>query len=188
MQPIRRKKDDAVRLLTLHASKGLEFDCVFIAGLEEKTLPIEGTITVPLVTHTAPGGASGRESGRGSASGSGSGSGSGGGTATVRMIESVDLQLDEERRLLYVGVTRARKRVFLCYRDRYLTEDGRAIPVSPSRFLRDLPPDTVKTRYRPPYSSTSKIASGYASGSGSGRGKVGMGKASATGSEKKGRR
>jgi len=125
-------RDGCVRLMTLHASKGLEFDCVFIAGLEEKTLPLEGAMHLPQVDPAV-----------------------GDGPTVVHMVESPELQLDEERRLLYVGVTRARRRLFLCYRERHLTEDGRVIPVSPSRFLKDLPEGTPKIKYRSTSSSSS---------------------------------
>ena len=121
-------RDGCVRLMTLHASKGLEFDCVFIAGLEEKTLPMEGAMRVVQVDHPAEGGA----------------------PSVVSIVDSPELQLDEERRLMYVGMTRARRRLFLCHREFDLTKDGLAIPVSPSRFLKDLPNDTPKMKYRPP--------------------------------------
>ncbi|MER3547328.1 MAG: ATP-dependent DNA helicase Rep, partial [Rhodanobacteraceae bacterium] len=85
---------DAVRLMTLHAAKGLEFRCVHIVGLEDGTLPHEGAL----------------DEGR----------------------------LDEERRLLYVGITRAKELLVLSHstqRRRY----GQAFAHQPSRFLRELP-------------------------------------------------
>ena len=48
----KKKIDDRIKLMTLHASKGLEFDCVFVVGLEEKTLPVEGTLCVPVAVAT----------------------------------------------------------------------------------------------------------------------------------------
>ncbi|MBP9691638.1 UvrD-helicase domain-containing protein, partial [Candidatus Woesebacteria bacterium] len=66
------KSRDGVRLMTLHQAKGLEFDNVFITGLEEGILP-----------HS-------------------------------RSIDDLR-QLEEERRLFYVGITRARKRLFISY-------------------------------------------------------------------------
>ncbi|HET7611700.1 MAG TPA: UvrD-helicase domain-containing protein [Rhodanobacteraceae bacterium] len=90
-------KDDggeAVRLMTLHSAKGLEFRSVHIIGCEDGTLPHEGAI----------------DEGR----------------------------LDEERRLLYVGITRARELLHLSYSvqgRRY----GQVFRQKPSRFLDELP-------------------------------------------------
>ncbi len=82
---------DAVSLMTIHLSKGLEFPYVFIAGLEENLFP------ALLSTHARP-------------------------------------ALEEERRLFYVALTRAEKRVFMSYalsRFRW----GRPVDNEPSRFL-----------------------------------------------------
>lgn len=82
-------------LLTLHAAKGLEFPVVFIAGLNEGTLP-----------HS-------------------------------RSFDDLEA-MQEERRLLYVGITRAKDRLYLVYaqnRSAY----GYPDPVEPSRFLTDIP-------------------------------------------------
>jgi ATP-dependent DNA helicase Rep len=90
-------KDDggeAVRLMTLHSAKGLEFRSVHIIGCEDGTLPHEGAI----------------DEGR----------------------------LDEERRLLYVGITRAKELLHLSYSvqgRRY----GQVFKQKPSRFLDELP-------------------------------------------------
>lgn len=65
---------DGVTLMTLHGAKGLEFDCVFLAGWEEGLFPSHRT-----------------------------------------MDESGMKGLEEERRLAYVGLTRARKRVFISH-------------------------------------------------------------------------
>ena len=94
-----------VTLMTLHAAKGLEFDGVFLVGLEEGVLP-----------HT-------------------------------RSLHGFDEQkrqhaLEEERRLLYVGLTRAKKRLFLSFcQERFL--HGLTSPSLPSRFLRELPKETI---------------------------------------------
>jgi len=85
---------DAVRLMTLHSAKGLEFRCVHIVGCEDGTLPHEGAI----------------DEGR----------------------------LDEERRLFYVGLTRAKELLHLSYSvqgRRY----GQVFRQKPSRFLDELP-------------------------------------------------
>jgi ATP-dependent DNA helicase Rep len=91
------KDDDqqnAVRLMTLHSAKGLEFDYVFLIGMDDGTFPHQSAI----------------DEGR----------------------------LEEERRLLYVGITRARKQLSLSFpktRNRY----GAIDPCDPSRFLAELP-------------------------------------------------
>ncbi|MGH8125573.1 MAG: UvrD-helicase domain-containing protein [Rhodanobacteraceae bacterium] len=85
---------DAVRMMTLHAAKGLEFRSVHIVGCADGTLPHEGAI----------------DEGR----------------------------LDEERRLLYVGITRAKELLHLSYSvqgRRY----GQVFKQKPSRFLDELP-------------------------------------------------
>ncbi len=89
---------NAVRLMTLHAAKGLEFRFVYIAGIEDGKLPHAGGI----------------EEGR----------------------------LDEERRLFYVGITRARERLCLSYASRS-KRFGAVISNEPSRFLAELPPDDL---------------------------------------------
>ena len=68
------KSDNAVRLMSLHASKGLEFDIVFMVGVEAGLLPHKKAVT-----------------------------------------ERADLGVNEERRLCYVGFTRARKQLFVSY-------------------------------------------------------------------------
>ena len=84
-----------VTMMTLHSAKGLEFDNVFIPGMEENIFP------------------------------------------SIRSI-SEDNRLEEERRLMYVGITRARKRLYLSYaseRMQYYQFTHNA----PSRFLREIP-------------------------------------------------
>ncbi len=95
-----------VALMTLHAAKGLEFDAVFLAGLEDGTLP-----------HERPWDES---------------------SGAERQAAE-----DEERRLCYVGMTRARKRLTLSLARRRMTygEGGASYrTMEPSRFLADLPP------------------------------------------------
>jgi DNA helicase-2/ATP-dependent DNA helicase PcrA len=96
---------DAVSLMTVHTAKGLEFDSVFVTGLEEGILPHFNVLDDPQA-------------------------------------------IEEERRLLYVGMTRARHHLHLTWahnRWRY----GRATPGVRSRFLRDLP-QAVDTGARRP--------------------------------------
>jgi ATP-dependent DNA helicase Rep len=90
---------DKVHLLTLHASKGLEFPNVFIMGLEEEILPHRNSIE--------------------------------------------EDNIEEERRLMYVGITRAQYTLALTYaaaRKQY----GEKMETIPSRFLDELPQDDVQ--------------------------------------------
>jgi len=85
---------NAARLMTLHSAKGLEFRFVFLVGLEDGTLPHEGSL------------AEGR--------------------------------VEEERRLMYVGITRAKDQLTLSYAKRK-RRFGEIITNEPSRFLKELP-------------------------------------------------
>ena len=85
---------NAVRLMTLHSAKGLEFRFVFIVGVEEGSFPHEASI----------------DEGR----------------------------LDEERRLMYVGITRAKEQLALSF-TRRKRRFGEIIANDPSRFLAELP-------------------------------------------------
>jgi DNA helicase II / ATP-dependent DNA helicase PcrA len=107
-----------VALMTLHAAKGLEFEAVFLAGMEDGTLPYER----PWADATP---------------------------------SERDESLDEERRLCYVGMTRAKARltISLARRRMGFGEGGPSYrQMEPSRFLRDLPPelfgDTVAREVR----------------------------------------
>lgn len=88
--------DDAVTVATIHAVKGLEFRCVFVAGLDEKILPI------------------------------------------ARSVDDND-ELEEERRLMYVAITRAKERLYLTRASsRYMY--GSREYMMPSRFLKEAQP------------------------------------------------
>jgi ATP-dependent DNA helicase Rep len=90
---------DQVNLMTLHASKGLEFPHVFLVGMEEELLPHRSSI----------------EEGN----------------------------IEEERRLAYVGITRAQQGLNLTYaakRKRF----GEMVPCEPSRFLQELPEEDLR--------------------------------------------
>ena len=87
---------EAVQLMSVHAAKGLEFDVVFITGLEQGLFPHENSVS------------QGREG------------------------------LEEERRLMYVAVTRARKRLYVsCAQTRML--HGQTRYCVPSGFLDEIP-------------------------------------------------
>ena len=91
---------DAVQLMTMHAAKGLEFDIVFLCGLEEELFPHSNSL---------------HESGG----------------------------LEEERRLMYVAVTRARERLYLsCAQCRVL--HGQMQYHLRSRFIDEVPPELLK--------------------------------------------
>ena len=91
---------DAMQLMTVHAAKGLEFDAVFITGLEEGLFPHENS------TQEVAG-------------------------------------LEEERRLMYVAITRARKRLYLSFSQTRMLHGQTRYNVR-SRFLEELPEDTLK--------------------------------------------
>ena len=93
------ENQDMVTLMTLHASKGLEFKIVFIVGMEEGIFP-----------HS-------------------------------RSLDDIN-QLEEERRLAYVGITRAKEMLFLTSAKRRLFF-GENISNPPSRFLEDIPEDLI---------------------------------------------
>jgi DNA helicase II / ATP-dependent DNA helicase PcrA len=102
-----KPKGDVTRLMTLHAAKGLEFDCVWMVGMEEGILPHHRSLADSLQA------------------------------------------IDEERRLCYVGVTRARKRLMLslCLTR---TKWGKRKPCRPSRFLYELTGQAEKFQEQPP--------------------------------------
>lgn len=86
---------EALNLMTVHAAKGLEFDCVFLCGLEEGLLPHIGAV------------------------------------GNERAIE-------EERRLMYVAMTRAREALYLTWAGTRIRM-GMVQAMRPSRFLQELP-------------------------------------------------
>ncbi len=92
--------ESAVQLMTVHAAKGLEFDVVFITGLEQGLFPHDSATQ-------EPGG------------------------------------LEEERRLMYVAVTRARRRLYLSYAQTRLLH-GQTRYCLPSGFLTELPSELLR--------------------------------------------
>ncbi len=86
--------DNKVMLMTVHAAKGLEFEAVFVVGLEEELFPSQMSMDSPR-------------------------------------------QIEEERRLFYVAMTRAKKHLFLTYARRRM-KYGVTSDCEPSRFLKDI--------------------------------------------------
>ncbi|MEO7348858.1 MAG: UvrD-helicase domain-containing protein, partial [Terrimesophilobacter sp.] len=94
-----------VSLMTLHTAKGLEFEAVFLTGVEEGLLPHQMTVQ-------EPGG------------------------------------ISEERRLMYVGITRARRRLFLSLA-MTRAQFGDITVAMPSRYLQEIPPELIDWRQSP---------------------------------------
>jgi DNA helicase-2/ATP-dependent DNA helicase PcrA len=91
---------DAIQLMTVHSSKGLEFDCVFITGMEEGLFPHENSMS----DHDG---------------------------------------LEEERRLAYVAITRARKRLYLSHSQTRMLHGQTRFNLK-SRFFDELPEECLK--------------------------------------------
>lgn len=106
-EKFREEAEDAVQLMTLHASKGLEFTCVFIIGVNDGLLPLRGT---------------GFE------------------------------QEEEERRLFFVGMTRAKEQLELSY---YTSPDGYGILPGPGKYLKIFPKDLIEGLDEPKYAEGS---------------------------------
>ncbi len=120
----RAAAEDAIQLMTLHASKGQEFKTVFITGLEEELLPHLRSLDVPEAEDPE---AEDPEAG---------------GTEDGEQ-EGETPEIAEERRLLFVGLTRAKDQVFLT-RARNRVMYGNARPSRTSRFFHELPHDLVE--------------------------------------------
>ncbi len=98
-----KENSDAVKLMTIHAAKGLEFSCVFVGGVEETLFPNAMAINT-------------RE------------------------------ELEEERRLFYVAVTRAKQKLWITYANaRY--RFGQLVQNEPSRFLEEMPEEFLDKSY-----------------------------------------
>lgn len=95
----------SVSLMTLHTAKGLEYDAVFVTGVEEDLIPHR-------ISAGEPGGP------------------------------------QEERRLFYVGITRARKRLYLSLA-MTRAQFGEVTVAMPSRFLQEIPPELLHWRQSP---------------------------------------
>lgn len=92
--------EDSIQLMTLHASKGLEFPIVFLVGMEDGMFPSDAS------------------------------------------IQEAD-RLEEERRLAYVGITRAEKILYLLGAEQRMIY-GKTLRMPPSRFIRDIPSHLVE--------------------------------------------
>ena len=90
---------DAVRMSTLHASKGLEYPHVFLVGVEEGILPHKGDEDEP--------------------------------------VEKLAARIEEERRLMYVGITRAQRSLHVSWCKRR-KRAGTTINCDPSRFIKEM--------------------------------------------------
>lgn len=99
---------NVVTLATMHGTKGLEFDAVFVAGVEEGIIPHARTLD-------------------------------------ARATDVDPQDVEEERRLFYVAVTRAKSKLYLC-RAKHRSLRGKPAPRTPSRFLTELPDDLVLPR------------------------------------------
>jgi DNA helicase-2/ATP-dependent DNA helicase PcrA len=97
-----------VNLMTIHAAKGLEFDIVFLVGLEDGIIP------------------------------------------HARSLEESDGNIEEERRLFYVAMTRAKNHLFLssCLKRRYM---NKTVECLPSPFIEEIPQEllTINTAHDP---------------------------------------
>ncbi len=108
--------DRCVHLMTIHASKGLEFPCVFLVGMEEGVFPGKQALMLPKAT-------------------------------------------EEERRLCYVGMTRAKEILIMSYahvRRQY----GREERHRPSRFLQEIPQELVQDNQRVRHAWVEKTSRG----------------------------
>jgi len=103
------EENKALTLMTLHSAKGLEFDTVFLSGLEEGIFPHNRSLDVPA-------------------------------------------EMEEERRLMYVGITRAKKNLYLSYAKRRKMW-GEYKYYNPSRFISEIPSSLID------YSESEQVSS-----------------------------
>ena len=97
-------KGRGVRILTVHAAKGLEFSAVFLPRLEEGVFPHKSAFENPE-------------------------------------------ELEEERRLFYVAITRAKEKLYLSYVKKKTSKSGKEYERKPSRFLSEIPKQLLDLRY-----------------------------------------
>ena len=97
----KKREINSVKLMTVHASKGLEFKYIFVTGLEDGLFPHQ------------------------------------------RHNEEVDIDKEEERRLFYVAITRAKEKLFLSFAN-FRTIFGARQINAPSEFIGDIPTDLLE--------------------------------------------
>lgn len=110
-----KEEEDAVTLMTLHSSKGLEFPVVFLCGMEEGLFPHKRTLDAPD-------------------------------------------ELEEERRICYVGITRAREKLSLTYAEKRMIFGSETYSL-PSRFISEIPSDLMQKECPPNPASTGRSSS-----------------------------
>ena len=96
------KNDNSLKIMTVHASKGLEFPIVFLPALEEGIFPSGKSLGNPI-------------------------------------------EMEEERRLFYVAITRAKEHLIMSFAEQRTSFKGKSLPSEPSRFLRDIR-DEIKVK------------------------------------------
>lgn len=101
-------KDNKVNLMTMHASKGLEFKVVYLAGIEDNIIP------------------------------------------SSRALEENIKNIDEERRLFYVAITRAREKLVINHCDGRKNKEGELKMALPSRFLTEIPVELFHNEEKSP--------------------------------------
>ncbi len=99
-----KEEKDAVTLMTIHSAKGLEFNCVFLCGMEEGIFPHQNSF-------------------------------------------GSDAEIEEERRLCYVGITRARKVLYLTNAHSRILY-GREQVNPPSRFIKEIDKDLLDVKVK----------------------------------------
>ena len=99
-------KNDVLTLMTIHSAKGLEFDFVYLVGLEDGLFPM------------------------------------------IRGYDEMDLE--EERRLFYVALTRAQKSVFMTYAKTRMRFGGQPNVTIKSRFINEIPGNLLLAEYKKP--------------------------------------
>jgi superfamily I DNA/RNA helicase len=102
------RRSEKIRIMSLHAAKGLEFRAVFLPALEDGILPFAGMNFL-----------------RG------------------KPADELEPDVEEERRLFYVGLTRAKDALYLSHAAQRMLY-GREVRLKPTRFLDALPQDAVK--------------------------------------------